>query len=72
MSIWKRATFWVKLKDSFALGGLLGQAGMEVIATNEMVKIWVAIGTILGYLIGMWMSDENKDGVVDLFEKTDK
>jgi len=68
MSIWKRAILWTKLKDTFALGGLLGQAGMDAFATNEIVKIYIGVGTIIGYLVGMWMEDKDRDGVVDLFQ----
>lgn len=68
MSIWKRAIIWVKIKDSLALGGILGQAGMEVLNTSEAIKLWVAVGTVLGYLVGMWMEDKNNDGIVDLFQ----
>lgn len=69
MSIWKRATFWVKVKDTFALGGLLSQAGMEVLSTNELVKILVGVGTIIGYLVGMWFEDKDGDGTPDILQK---
>lgn len=68
MSIWKRAIIWTKIKDSLALGGILGQAGMEVLNTSEPIKLWVAVGTVLGYLVGMWMEDKNNDGIVDIFQ----
>lgn len=68
MSIWKKALLWTKVKDSLALGGILGQAGMEALNTNPKIQMWVAVGTVLGYLVGMWMEDKNNDGIVDIFE----
>jgi hypothetical protein len=68
MSIWKKAILWTKIKDTFALGGILGQAGMEVLNTNQTVQVCVAVGTVIGYLVGMWMEDKDHDGVVDIFQ----
>lgn len=68
MSIWKKAILWTKIKDTFALGGILGQAGMEVLNSSEIVKLSVALGTVIGYLVGMWMEDKDKDGIVDIFQ----
>lgn len=68
MSIWKKAILWTKIKDTFALGGILSQAGMEVLHTNEKIQFYVAIGTVLGYLVGMWMEDKDRDGIVDIFQ----
>lgn len=68
MSIWKKAILWTKIKDTFALGGILGQAGMEVLNTNQSIQMWVAVGTVIGYLVGMWMEDKDRDGIVDIFQ----
>lgn len=71
MSIWKKALLWTKIKDTFALGGILSQAGMEMLNTNEKIQLSVAVGTVLGYLIGMWFEDKDKDGIVDIFQQKD-
>ena len=68
MSIWKKAILWTKIKDTFALGGILGQAGMEALNTNQTIQMWVAVGTVIGYLVGMWMEDKDRDGIVDIFQ----
>lgn len=68
MSIWKKAIIWTKIKDTFALGGILSQAGMEVLNTNQNIQMCVAVGTVLGYLVGMWMEDKDRDGIVDIFQ----
>jgi len=68
MSLWKRTIFWTKVKDSLAIGAILSQAGLEVGNASEAVKLFVAGGSILAYLVGMWMEDKNADGIVDIFE----
>ncbi len=68
MSIWKKAILWTKIKDTFAIGGILSQGGMEVLNSSELVKLIVAGGTVIGYVVGMWMEDKDGDGVVDLFQ----
>lgn len=68
MSIWRKAILWTKIKDTLALGGILGQAGMEALNTNQKIQLYVAVGTVLGYVVGMWMEDKNNDGIVDIFQ----
>lgn len=68
MSIWKKALFWTKVKDTMAIGSILSQAGMNIGETSEQVKLWIGAGTFVGYIIGMWMEDKDKNGIVDLFE----
>lgn len=68
MSIWKRALLWVKIKDTLAIGSILSQAGMEIGNTSEALKLWIGLGSLVGYLVGMWMEDKDKDGIVDLFQ----
>lgn len=68
MSIWKRSLFWTKIKDTLAIGAILSQAGMEIGNTSEQIKLIIGAGTFVGYLVGMWMEDKDKNGVVDIFE----
>ena len=68
MSLWKKTLFWTKVKDSLAIGAILSQAGLEVGNASETVKLIVAGGSILAYLVGMWMEDRDKDGIVDIFQ----
>jgi hypothetical protein len=68
MSIWKKTLFWGKVKDTLAIGSILSQGGMELGNVNESVKLWIGLGSLAAYLVGMWMDDKNKDGIVDIFE----
>lgn len=68
MAIWKRALFWTKVKDTLAIGSIISQGGMELGGTPEDVKIWIGVGSLAAYLVGMWMEDKDKDGVVDIFQ----
>ncbi len=80
MAIWKKAFLWTKIKDTLGLGGIIAQggieafnqAGIEAFKVNPKVQLFVAAGTAIGYLVGMWMEDRDKDGIVDLFQLEDK
>jgi hypothetical protein len=67
-TLFKKSKFWTRVKDTFAIGGVLGQLGMERYQTNHEVQFWIGIGSLGAYLIGLWMEDKNNDGIVDLFE----
>jgi hypothetical protein len=72
---WRRTEFWGKFRDTFAVLGSFAQIVMN--AGNEsgitdIDSIWImfsAIMTIAGTLTGIWFTDKNNDGIVDMFEK---
>jgi len=65
---WTKAKIWGKLRDTFAVFGTGTTIGLEA-ASVEGLWAYVVAGTTLGgTLLGIWMSDENNNGVVDLFE----
>lgn len=72
---WRRTEFWGKFRDSFAVLGSFAQlimnAGNES-GITDIDPIWIvssALMTMMGTLTGIWMTDKNNDGVVDMFEK---
>lgn len=72
---WRRTEFWAKFRDSFAVLGSFAQiimnAGNES-GITDIDPIWImfsAVMTIAGTLTGIWMTDKNNDGIVDMFEK---
>ena len=68
MALWKKTTFWTKVKDTLAVGGLLAQGGMDIANASDQLKLIILAGNILAYLVGMWMDDKDGDGRVDLFQ----
>lgn len=68
MSFWKRAIVWTKVKDTLAIGAILSQAGFELGNASEQLRLVIGAGTFVGYIIGMWMEDKDKNGIVDIFE----
>ena len=72
MAIWKKTKLWEKVKDTLAIGGLLAQGGFEIANASETLRLWILAGNIGAYLVGMWMSDKDGDGMVDLFQDETK
>jgi len=67
--IWKRMTFWTKIKGTVAGLGV-GTELTLFIADSADVWKWVAGGaTFLGYLITIWIEDKNNNGIADIFEE---
>jgi len=66
--IWKRTLFWQKVERTLAIGGLLGQGGMDVLHASDTLKLWILAGNVGALIVAMWMEDRNSDGTVDLFE----
>jgi len=65
---WKKSLFWQNMAKTCALFGGPVTAGLHEF---EAASVWVWVSGIiamLGALIGIWMSDNNNNGIVDLFE----
>lgn len=65
---WVKTIFWENMKKTCAVFGGPAVAGLHSLdAANEW--IWFAgLFATLGALLSIWMVDNNKDGIVDLFE----
>lgn len=68
MKYWKTTKFWGKVRDSFSVLGGLTTAGLAI---EQVPYSWImasAIASILGTLVGIWFSDEDGDGQVDVLQ----
>jgi hypothetical protein len=65
---WKRTFFWGKVRDTFALFGTGTSIGLEAAHVSGFWAYFVAVATLMGASIGIWMDDQNKDGVPDIFQ----
>lgn len=78
MGYWKRTEFWGKFRDTFALLGSFAQLvmnGGNQTGITDISPKWIlfsAVMTIVGTAIGIWMTDKNNDGIVDMFEPEKK
>lgn len=68
MSFYKKTIFWQRVRDSLAIFGMPSGA---LAAYVEMNPTWLLISAISGVLIALiavWMTDNDKDGTIDLFQ----
>ena len=68
MALWKRTTFWQKVKDTTALFGTGGQIILTIADSSHIWNYVMGGATIIGMLVALWMDDKNADGIVDIFE----
>lgn len=66
---WIKTFFWQRVRDSLAIFGAPGGAIAAYVESNPF---WLAVSVasaIAVALIAIWMTDHDKNGIVDLFEK---
>lgn len=68
MNFYKKTIFWEALRDSFAALAGPTQFTLHKMGSDDGWMIAAGIASIVGFLIGKWMVDHNKNGIVDLFE----
>jgi hypothetical protein len=71
VKLWYRTAFWVRVEKSFLY---VGSTITGTLVITEAAKVWTLIvigSTIAGGLLGFWFSDENKNGVPDIFENNE-
>lgn len=68
MSFLKKTIFWENVKKSIAVFGAPGVVGIHEFGGAD---IWMRVAgglAVIGAVIAIWMVDNDKDGVVDLFQ----
>jgi len=68
LSWWQKSKIWGKLRDTFAVFGTGTTIGLEVANVEGLWSYLVSGATLGGTMLGIWMSDENSNGIVDIFE----
>lgn len=68
VKFWKKTIFWSKLRDTFGLIGGPTPAGLHEFGAADHWIIISGIIALAGVGLGMWMVDNDKDGVIDLFQ----
>ena len=66
---WTKTLFWENMKKSCALFGGPVTAGLHQF---EAADVWVILSggiSMLGALLAIWATDNDKDGTVDLFQE---
>lgn len=65
---WKRTKIWGKIRDTCAVFGTGTTIGLEGAGVEGTWSFIVAGATLAGILVGIWMSDDNQDGIADIFQ----
>ena len=68
MALWKKMTFWDKLKTTIGLFGTGGQVALLITNAPHLYNYITAGATFLGLLIPVWIDDKNANSVPDIFE----
>lgn len=68
MKFWTKTIFWENIKRSIAVF-----TGPTVVTLHELraADTWIMLAGVLGFLgglISIWMTDNDKNGTVDLFQ----
>jgi hypothetical protein len=68
MKFYKKTIFWERVKNSLAIFGMPSGALAAYIEMNPTFLLISAISGALIAFIAVWMTDHDKNGIVDLFE----
>lgn len=66
--IWKKMSFWNKIKGTIALAGVGSEVTLFVVDSNHKWKVVAAAATIISFVITIWFEDKNGDDIVDMFQ----
>ena len=69
MSFFKKTIFWENVKKSIAVFGAPGVVGIHEFGGAD---IWMRVAgglAVVGAVIAIWMVDNDRDGIVDLFQE---
>jgi hypothetical protein len=69
ISLWKRISFWNKLRSVFTALGVGGEFALFIGESHHSYKWIVGGATVIAIVITHLIEDVNGDGVVDIFEK---
>jgi hypothetical protein len=65
---WKKTLFWENVKKTIAVFGAPGVFGLhELGAADKWMAAAVAF-SLFGAVLAIWAVDNDKDGIVDLFQ----
>jgi hypothetical protein len=68
--LWYKFSFWDKIRLTLGAIGIGGEVTLFIVESFPQWRILAAIATIISIVITYFFKDENKNGVVDTFEKT--
>lgn len=68
MKFWKKLIFWENVKRTIAVFGAPGVVGLHEFGAADHWMIIAGTLTLVGAVLAIWATDNNKNGIVDIFE----
>lgn len=68
VSLWKRMSFWLKLRSLFGTLGVGGEFALFLGDSAHGYKWIVGGATVVAIIITHFMEDKNNNNIVDIFE----
>lgn len=65
---WVKVTFWENVKKTFAIASAPATAGVHFGGGSDFWVLFAGVMGFVGALLAVWIADQNKNGIVDLFE----
>jgi hypothetical protein len=65
---WIKTMFWENVKKTFAILGAPATAGLHMLEAADGWVIFAGLFSFFGALLAIWITDNDKDGIVDLFQ----
>jgi hypothetical protein len=65
---WKKTIFWENMKKTIAVFAAPGVVGLHSLDVSDIYMYLAGAFSLAGAVLAIWAVDQNKDGIVDLFE----
>lgn len=65
---WKRTIFWENVKKTIAVFAAPSVVGLHELGAADHWMVIAGALSMIGAVLAIWATDNDKDGVVDLFQ----
>jgi len=65
---WKKVTFWENVKKTIAVFAAPGVVGLHELGASDHWMLIAGGFSFVGAVLAIWCTDNNKDGIVDIFQ----
>lgn len=65
---WKKTIFWENMKRTIAVFAAPGVVGLHELDAARGLILAAGALSMIGAVLAIWAVDNNKDGIVDIFE----
>lgn len=65
---WKKTSTWENIKKSIAIFAAPGVVGLHEMGASDKLMIIAGGLSFIGAVLAIWIVDQDKNGIVDIFE----